>query len=126
MCLFVTIEALDQRTARCSPSDLAAAGGLQVDQPQRGRFRLFLPGDCGCGFVLGNPAGSDWTWAPSAKKPLRSTLRAARKSLKRFRFTATWMGERAPTEVVTTLAGLVAHLEQGTFSPGTAYVVTGR
>lgn len=123
MCLFVTIEAIDRKRLRCTAEDLAAASGLHVEQTQKATFRLFLPGDCGCGFGVGDLVSDQWKWSAEAKAPLEAVLAAATKRLKRFRFKASWLGEARNTEVQITLDNLISALRAGTFDPALSYVV---
>lgn len=124
MCVQVLISTLDRRRGGNLTSEvLATASGLNVSG-DGGRLELTPTRDCGCGFVVGDVVSGDWTLERDFRQPLARAVQVAGQHTKKFRFSATWMGDPAPEVENLSVEDLVRKIEEGDISGRYLYVVS--
>lgn len=114
MCIRLIIAPLDKSAYCVDPNELAAASGLLVQPVGRGVVALSPPGECPCGFAIGDRAtGSKWVVREDLRGSVIAAVRCAAHRMRRFRFSASWMDDPIATERTVTLDELIQTISSG-------------
>jgi hypothetical protein len=123
VCITVVISPLDKRAGRIDPAALANSCGLLTESAGRGAVALCPPGECPCGFAVGDCAtGAHWTIREDLKAGVISAVRFAAVHASRFRLMATWMDDPVPVERAVTLEELIQTIQRGVIAKSTFVV----
>jgi hypothetical protein len=95
------------------PSDLSSVSELVAAPTERGGVLLAPRGECGCGFGVGDLPAGTWTLRSDLRVPLESATRIAARKFRRFRFSATWLGDPPSLETAVSLEQLIVAIREG-------------
>jgi hypothetical protein len=122
MCIQIAISPLDKRTKSLDLGEVTSVSSLLAESNGHGVVVLCPRGECPCGFAAGNPTGNDWRVRDDLRPALIRAVQFAAKQMKRFRLTATWLGDPPATERNVSLKELTQLINGGVIA-NSAFIV---